>query len=91
MKTKDIFKRTLLVLMALLGTITALAYDGTITASAYDFFAENAQGQRIYYNIIDDNSVEVTFKLGWDFGFCYNGYGDIIFRVPLNTMEKLTL
>ena len=45
MKTKDIFKQTLLVLIALLGTLTASA------AITYDFSAPNEAGQVIYYRI----------------------------------------
>jgi surface protein len=45
MKTKELFKRTLLVLMALLGTLTASA------AISYDFSAPNEAGQKIYYRI----------------------------------------
>ena len=45
MKTKELFKRTLLVLMALLGTLTASA------AITYDFSAPNEAGQKIYYRI----------------------------------------
>ena len=52
MKTKELFKRTLLVLMALLGTLTA---------SAYDFSAVNAQGETLYYNLTSSNTVEVTY------------------------------
>ncbi|MBR0527272.1 MAG: leucine-rich repeat protein, partial [Prevotella sp.] len=44
-------RRLLMALVALLGSITA---------SAYDFSAENAQGQTFYYNITGDNTVEVT-------------------------------
>lgn len=29
---------------------------------AYDFAAENAQGATIYYHIISDNTVEVTYR-----------------------------
>lgn len=52
MKTKELFKLTLLVLMALLGTLTA---------SAYDFSAVNAQGETLYYNLTSSNTVEVTY------------------------------
>ena len=69
MKTKDIFKQTLLVLMALLGSITA---------SAYDFSAENADGKEIYYNYTSSTTVEVSYRANASYGDCYDGYGDII-------------
>ena len=75
MKTKELFKRTLLVLMALLGTITA---------SAYNFFAENAQGQILYYKITSSTTVEITNSNTFD-GMCYNGYGDVF--IP-STVER---
>ena len=76
MKTKELFKLTLLVLMALLGTLTASA------AITYDFSAENAEGQVIYYNILDEDAKTVELALAYDYyGYghnVYNGYGDMV-------------
>ena len=76
MKTKELFKLTLLVLMALLGTLTASA------AITYDFSAENAEGQVIYYNILDEDAQTVELACAYDtysYGHnVYNGYGDIV-------------
>ena len=76
MKTKELFKRTLLVLIALLGTLTASA------AITYDFSAPNAAGQIIYYNILDEDAQTVELAYAYDtdgYGHnVYNGYGDMV-------------
>ena len=76
MKTKELFKLTLLVLMALLGTLTASA------AITYDFSAENAEGQVIYYNILDEDAQTVELAYTYDSNGLghnvYNGYGDMV-------------
>ena len=76
MKTKELFKLTLLVLMALLGTLTASA------AITYDFSAPNEAGQIIYYNILDEDAQTVELAYAYDtdgYGHnVYNGYGDMV-------------
>ena len=76
MKTKELFKLTLLVLMALLGSITASAAQ----APQYDFSALNADGKRIYYYITDDEAHTVYVSnrgayYNMCYGYDYNDYG----------------
>ena len=70
MKTKELFKRTLLVLMALLGTLTASAQ-----APPYSFTANNADGKLIYYLITDTEAHTVDVSNAEGYGSVYDNYG----------------
>ena len=71
-----IFRRTLLLLMALMGSITASAYD-------YDFLVENDQGVSIPYKIMDSETmtVEVTYHQSRGI-YSENRYDDIDLVIP---------
>ena len=71
MKTKELFKRTLLVLIALLGTLTASAAQ----TPQYDFSALNADGKLIYYLITDTEAHTVDVSNGDGYGSVYDNYG----------------
>ncbi|MBO7468256.1 MAG: hypothetical protein J6T94_11320 [Bacteroidaceae bacterium] len=54
MKTHNLLLRSLIALLALLGSMTV---------SAWDFYSENEQGQTIYYNVTDATAL-VSINLG---------------------------
>ena len=82
MKTNNLLLRSLIALVALLGSITASADDD------YDFTAVNDLGQLYYYKIVTDENdptrkiVAVTHKtddlISQFFTNPYNDYGDIV-------------
>ena len=84
MKTKELFKLTLLVLMALLGTLTASAQ-----APQYSFRANNADGKFIYYLITDTetHTVDVSNRGRGYTGFYGEDYDDYGYLDIPSTVE----
>ena len=67
-----------------------VALLGSMTASAYSFYADNEQGQTIYYNITDatNHTVSVTYKLVPNYGDVYDKCTDLV--IPSTVVRSNT-
>ena len=69
MKTNNLLLRSLMALVALLGCMSA---------SAYDFYAENEQGQKIYCTVMDATANTVWVSCVGNDGSVYSQYTDLV-------------